>query len=181
MAQPYIGQIIAFAGNFAINGWAFCNGQLLSISQNNALFAILGTTYGGNGTSTFALPNLQGSFPMHFSNQFPLGATGGTTSVSILSSNMPAHVHQIAVPVSNVPGTQATPITGVPAVPAITVGPRGTTTTVAISGYATASTGQTEVPFNSGIQGQGIPITTTPPYVAVNYLIALVGVFPSRN
>ena len=118
---------------------------------------------------------------MHFGGNVVLGQKGGTNSVSILSSNMPAHSHQIAVPVSNVPGTQSTPVTGVPAVPAITVGPRGTTTTVTISDYSTASTGQTEVPFNSGIQGQGIPITTTPPYVAVNFLIALVGVFPSRN
>jgi microcystin-dependent protein len=181
MAEPYVGQIIAFAGNFAIKGWAFCNGQQLPINQYSALFSILGTTYGGNGTTTFALPNLQGSFPMHFGGNVVLGQKGGTNSVSILSSNMPAHSHQIAVPVSNVPGTQSTPVTGVPAVPAITVGPRGTTTTVTISDYSTASTGQTEVPFNSGIQGQGIPITTTPPYVAVNFLIALVGVFPSRN
>ncbi len=181
MAQPYLGQIIAFAGNFAINGWAFCNGQSLPISQYSALFSILGTTYGGTGVTTFNLPNLQGSFPMHFGGNVALGQTGGSNSVTILSSNMPAHFHQIAVPVSNVAGTQATPVMGVPSLPAIAVGPRGTSTTVAVSGYAAASTGQTETPFNSGIQGQGLPITTTPPYVAVNFLIALVGVFPSRN
>ena len=176
MSQPYLGQIMAFAGNFAINGWAFCNGQLLSISQNNALFAILGTTYGGNGTTTFALPNLQGSFPMHFNTAFPLGVKGGSNSVSLITQNLPSHTHNLMI--SNANATQGDPTNATIAVPgtgggknpfvgslgSVTTGPTGAAAATSIS-----------------LTGSNIPINITPPYVAVNFLIALVGVFPSRN
>src|SRR5688500_19053330 len=94
MADPFVAEIRIFAGNFAPTGWALCNGQLLPISQNTALFALLGTTYGGDGKSTFALPDLQGSVPIHAdNNQFPLGAQGGSQTVTLLQSEMPFHNH----------------------------------------------------------------------------------------
>src|SRR5438270_8706269 len=100
MATPFLGEIRMFAGNFAPRGWAFCNGQLLSIAQNTALFSILGTTYGGDGQQTFALPNLQGRFAMHWGNgqgmsQRTLGEMSGSESVTILQAQMPAHTHTV--------------------------------------------------------------------------------------
>jgi microcystin-dependent protein len=101
VAQPYLGQIIMFAGNFAPNGWALCNGQLLSIAQNSTLFALLGTTYGGDGVNTFALPNLQGRVPEHWGTgpglpTVVIGESGGTPNVPILISNLPQHAHPVA-------------------------------------------------------------------------------------
>src|SRR3954466_13993392 len=100
MATPFIGQISLFGGNFAPRGWAFCNGQLLAISQNTALFSILGTTYGGNGQTTFALPNLRGRMAIGAGTGPGLGAVqlgeqGGTSSVTLTLSNLPAHAHTI--------------------------------------------------------------------------------------
>ena len=98
MASPFIGQITLFAGNFAPRGWAFCNGQLLSIAQNTALFSILGTTYGGNGQTTFALPDLRGRVPVHAGqgpglSNYDLGQQGGAESVTLTTAQMPAHTH----------------------------------------------------------------------------------------
>ncbi len=99
MSDPFVGEIRMFAGNFAPRGWAFCNGQILSIAQNTALFSLLGTTYGGNGQTTFALPDLQNRSPMHL-GQGPgltsrdLGEIGGNTTVTLIASEMPAHAHQ---------------------------------------------------------------------------------------
>jgi microcystin-dependent protein len=176
MAQPYIGQIIAFAGNFAISGWAFCNGQLLSIQANNALFAILGTTYGGNGTTNFALPNLQGSFPMHFGNGFVLGEKAGSTSVTLTTQNLPSHTHNLMVSSGN--ATQGNPVGATIAVPGTGGGKEPFAGT--LGSVVTAPTGPA-APTSISLTGGNIPVSITPPYVAVNYLIALVGVFPSRN
>src|SRR4051812_31123411 len=100
MAEPFIGQIILFAGNFAIRSYAMCNGQLLPIAQNTALFSLLGTTYGGNGQTTFALPDLRSRAPIHFgqspgTSQYVLGQASGTESVSMLQSQMPQHNHLV--------------------------------------------------------------------------------------
>src|SRR5579872_6920860 len=93
MAEPFIGEIRIFAGNFAPNGWALCNGQLLSLEQNTALFSILGTTYGGNGETNFALPNLQGRVPIHMGDGFVEGEIGGEAAHTLLVTEMPIHSH----------------------------------------------------------------------------------------
>src|ERR1700679_2352401 len=100
MAEPYVAEIRLFPFNFAPRGWAFCSGQILPISQNTALFSLIGTFYGGNGTSNFALPNFQGNVPIHMGQgtgltQRPIGATGGETSVTLLATQMPAHSHPV--------------------------------------------------------------------------------------
>src|SRR5579864_5976355 len=101
MSEPFLGEIQIVPYNFAPRGWAFCNGQILPISQNTALFSILGTTYGGNGTTNYALPNLQGATPIHWGqgaglSSYIVGDVGGTPSVTLLSSEMPAHTHQLS-------------------------------------------------------------------------------------
>src|SRR5689334_11744067 len=93
MAQPYVGEIRMFAGNFAPAGWMFCEGQLLPISENETLFQLIGTTYGGDGESTFALPDLRGRIPLHFGNGFTLAETGGVETVTLTVSQIPAHSH----------------------------------------------------------------------------------------
>ena len=189
MAQPYLGQIIMFAGNFAPNGWALCNGQLLSIAQNSALFAILGTTYGGDGITTFALPNLQGRVPEHWGTSpglptVTIGESAGSNNVSILTSNLPQHAHPIAPPCSNVAGTATTPVNNYPAVDAVTATftPPSTHGTITVNTFADSSTpSQTMAPYISGMAGSGIPISVQQPYLAVTFIIALQGIFPSRG
>src|SRR5215831_18455610 len=95
MAQPYVGEIRMFAGNFAPAGWMFCEGQLLPISEYETLFNLIGTTYGGDGQSTFALPDLRGRLPMHFGNGFTLAETGGVESVTLTVQQIPAHSHPV--------------------------------------------------------------------------------------
>lgn len=178
--DQFLGEIRMFAGSFAPNGWALCNGQLLSIAQNSALFSLLGTYYGGDGISTFALPNLQGRVPLHWgtSNQggsYVLGEFSGSPNVNILPSNLPAHTHTIAIPVSNA-AADLSDATG-----AIEASPNDPSSGNTISSYTkTASTGFA-LPFPSGATGQSLPISTMPPYLAVTFIIALQGVFPSRG
>ena len=111
MSTPYLGEVRIFAFNFPPRGWVFCNGQIMAISQNQALFSLLGTTYGGDGIQTFAVPNLQGAAPLHFGlrfeSTFQLGQTGGETSHTTAISEMPAHAHALGA--FNGPGTQAAP------------------------------------------------------------------------
>jgi microcystin-dependent protein len=171
----YIGMIIPFAGNFQIQGWAFCNGQIMNISQYQALFAILGTTYGGNGTTTFALPDLRGSFPMHFGNNVVLGQKGGSNSVTLTQQQMPSHSHNLMVSSSN--ATQPSPLGATIAVPGTVVDKNFTSTL----GYVTSGPTGPAAPTSISLTGGSQPVTITPPYVAVNFLIALVGLFPSRN
>src|SRR5215467_4780439 len=107
MSSPFIGEIRMFGGNFAPVGWAFCNGALIPISENDALFNLIGTTYGGDGQETFALPDLQSRVPMHVGPGFALGQSGGSESVTLTTSQIPAHSH---VPQANTnPGTSNTP------------------------------------------------------------------------
>ena len=167
MSQPFIGQIVLFAGNFAPRGWALCNGQLLPISQNTALFSILGTTYGGNGQTTFALPDLRGRVAVS-SGQGPgltprsLGEMAGSETVTLTASQMPAHTH--AVNATNNGQTTNRPQSAVPA--------KGGT-------YSTASPDTT---MNAvGNAGGSQPHDNLPPYTTLNYIIALEGIFPSRN
>ena len=159
--------------NFAPVGWALCNGQLLSIAQNNALFALLGTTYGGNGTSTFGLPNLQGRVPVHQGNNgfasYVLGQLSGTENVTLLSNNMPIHNHLVNC--NSAGGNQATPGGGLLAVEST-----GTS-----SDYTTAAADSTMNPAMIGNAGGNVPFSIVQPYLCVNFIIALTGIFPSRN
>ncbi len=170
--DPIIGMIFIFAGNFEIRDYAFCNGQLLSISQNTALFSILGTTYGGNGQTTFALPDLRGRTPIHFGqgpglSSIALGEAGGTETTTLIASQLPAHNHTI--PASNLPGTLASPTGAV----------------MANSGnldkeYNPSSSANTTM-ASTGIAGGNLPISLRNPYLGLNYQIALFGIYPSRN
>lgn len=177
-SQPLLGAIFIFAGNFAPRGYQLCQGQLLPIAQNTALFSILGTTYGGNGTTTFALPDLRGRAPIGQGtgpNLSPvtLGQVGGSQNVTIVTSNMPAHNH--VVNVSTVAAAQASPQNNFLAPPVDSTPAAGT-------GYNTTATpGATLAPAAVGVAGQGLPISVQNPFLGINYIIAMQGIFPSRN
>lgn len=171
--NPYLGMIMLFAGNFQINGWAICNGQLINISQNTALFSILGTTYGGDGRQTFGLPDLRGRVPIHMGqgpglSNYIQGETGGAESTTLLIGNLPQHNH-----------------------PLIATSEAGTTSDPA--GAYLGNTGALDREYNTsgtnvqmnagaiGIAGSSQPFNNLQPYLVVNYLIALSGIYPSRN
>lgn len=163
-----------FGGNFAPRGWAFCNGQLISISQNTALFSLLGTTYGGNGTSTFALPNLQSRVPVHWGtgaglSSYVIGQQAGQENVTLLQSQMPAHTHLLNAVTSG--GNQASPTGNLPAV-------ESTGTSL---NYSSDPANTTMNPAAVANAGQSLPVPVVQPYLAVSFIIALVGIFPSRN
>jgi microcystin-dependent protein len=187
MSDQYLGEIRMTGFNFAPQGWALCNGQTLPISSYNALFALIGTTYGGNGTTMFNLPNLQGRVPIHQGNGLNLppsviGTSAGTPSVTLVASNLPVHAHVIAPPVSSAPGTSSTPVGGFPAVDSVTASPAIERTTLTGKSYAPAATsGQTSGSFPSGAAGNNLPFDITPPYLVINFIIALVGIYPPRN
>jgi microcystin-dependent protein len=180
MSEPFIGEVRMFAGNFAPRGWAFCNGQLLSIAQNTALFSILGTTYGGDGQTTFALPNLQGRFPMHWGNgqglsQRTLGELSGTESVTILTNQMPAHSHGIAANTSD----------------GNTEGPAGAVWARAVDGSGnpvSAYASGLNPPANTTMAPQAVsptggsqPLPVMNPFTCLSFIVALEGIFPSRS
>jgi microcystin-dependent protein len=185
--DPFVGEIRMVGFNFAPQGWALCNGQTLPISQYSALFALLGTTFGGNGVNTFNLPDLQGRVPLHTGNGAGLpayvwGQNGGAASVPLLAANLPAHTHTITPPVSNVKGTSNSPANAYPAVLATTLTGGGRDEAAAATGYAASSVaGQTAASYQSGASSGGsIPVSTQPPFLAVYFIIALQGIFPSR-
>lgn len=166
MSEPYLGEIRLFANNFAPKGWALCQGQILSIQQNSALFSLLGTTYGGNGTTTFALPDLRGRVPIHFNSTFPLGAAQGEASHTLTNSEMPAHTHMAS---GSSTASQPTPNNQV----------WGTDTSVNLYGTATALT-----TMNAGAistTGGSQAHSNMQPYLVLNYCIALQGIYPTRN
>lgn len=167
--DPFVAEIRMFPFTFAPTGWAFCNGQLLPLSQNTALFSLLGTYYGGDGKSTFALPDLQGSSPMHPSNQFFLGQMGGSDTVTLLESEMPFHTHGLVATVED--GTQGSLVTDI-------------TLATSFAGqlYQTnTSANLTTMHPNSLAPGGGSqPHNNLMPYLVVNFCIALQGVFPAH-
>jgi microcystin-dependent protein len=172
MSEPFLGMIIIVPYNFAPRGWAFCNGQILPIAQNTALFSLLGTTFGGNGQTTFALPDLRGRVP-NSSGQGPglssydLGQVGGTESTTLTINNMPAHNHQVGC---NTEGsTTGNPSGAVP----------GDTSAGNI--YAPSGSGALMNATMIGNTGGSQPFGILQPYLTLNYCIALEGIFPSRN
>lgn len=209
MDQPYMGAIFIWAGTFAPRGYAFCSGQLLSIAQNTALFSLLGTTYGGNGQTTFALPNLCGRAPFGAGvpaqgtglSTLTLGEVGGNESITLTPNNMPQHNHTAAFTSTSGGSVDI-------AIPAVagsnaTTNPPGNTTVLSkgltadrastpINAYSTATADTTLKPFSASVSGSSGNVTVSPaggsqpfdmhpPYLALNFIIAIEGLFPPRN
>jgi microcystin-dependent protein len=173
MSEPFLGMIIIVPYNFAPRGWAFCNGQILPIAQNTALFSLLGTTYGGNGQTTFALPDLRGRWP-NSSGQGPglssydLGQVGGTESTTMTINQMPAHNHNSTTPATAADGNSIDPAAGAVF---------GAGQSIYKVGAATIQMSPTPTSLTGGSQ----PFSILQPYLTLNYCIALEGIFPSRN
>ena len=166
MAQPYVGEIRMFAGNFAPVGWMFCEGQLLPISENETLFQLVGTTYGGDGQSTFALPDLRGRFPIHQGGGFTLAETGGAESITLTVQQIPAHAH-VVIASDNIPAV-ASPENNVLGQAAAKFYRAGTPT-IPLNAGAVATTGGSQ------------PHTNFQPYLCVSFIISLFGIFPAQS
>jgi len=165
MAQPYVGEIRMFAGNFAPAGWMFCDGQLLPISENETLFQLIGTTYGGDGQSTFALPDLRGRIPLHQGSGVILAETGGAEEITLTVSQISAHSHALLA--SSGIGSLPTPQAHV----------LGKTTNIDL--YSGDST-DTPLAANASLPtGGSQPHNNFQPYLCINYIISLFGIFPS--
>jgi microcystin-dependent protein len=164
MAQPYVGEIRMFAGNFAPAGWMFCEGQLLPISENETLFNLIGTTYGGDGQSTFALPDLRGRLPLHQGNGFILAETGGAEEITLTVAQIPAHSHPLLA--STALATQEAPAANV-------------TGQSEVALYGEESPFPPMNPLVVGPVGGSQPHTNFQPYLCVDFIISLFGIFPS--
>jgi microcystin-dependent protein len=174
MSEPFLAEIRIFAGNFAPRGWALCNGQLLPISQNTALFSLVGVSYGGDGRSTFGLPDLQGRAPMH-QGQGPgltgrvVGESGGSATVSLLTIEMPAHTHALMASTSPASGRD----------------PTNNPLARSRNGNAYQTTVNQNVvsmaPQAVGMAGGSLPHNNMQPYLALTFIIALQGIYPSRS
>lgn len=164
MAQPYVGEVRMFAGNFAPAGWMFCEGQLLPISENETLFQLIGTTYGGDGESTFALPDLRGRLPLHQGNGFILAETGGAEEITLTVNQIAAHSHPFLG--SNGTASGTSPVASLPAV-------------ALQDAYVEDLTPQTLSPLAVVAVGGSQPHTNFQPYLCVDFIISLFGIFPS--
>ena len=165
MAQPYVGEIRMFAGNFAPAGWMFCEGQLLPISENDTLFTVIGTTYGGDGQNTFALPDFRGRLPLHQGNGFTIAETGGVEQVTLTVSQISAHSHPFLA--TGNPGATTNPNPNLTANSPNVVVYIQDVTDVNMSAQAVGATGGSQ------------PHTNFQPYLCVNYIISLFGLFPN--
>jgi microcystin-dependent protein len=171
MGTPFLGEIKIMSFNFAPKGWALANGQLLQINQNQALFSLLGTMYGGDGRTTFALPNYQGRVPVHVGNGYSLAQAGGEVAHTLIQSEMPTHLHQA------VADSTTAPVTGGNA-------PNATKRLAASVGTSLYGGAANLVPMNSGVVtnvGGSQAHENMQPYLVLNFCIALTGVFPSRS
>lgn len=165
MAQPYVGEIRMFAGNFAPAGWMFCEGQLLPISENETLFNLIGTTYGGDGEDTFALPDLRGRIPIHQGNGFILAETGGAEEITLTVNQIPAHSHPMLASntVANDPNPSANHLAE----------------SSVVSMYQAAAANAPMAPQSVGSVGGSQPHTNFQPYLCVDFIISLFGIYPS--
>jgi microcystin-dependent protein len=180
MGNPYIGQISMFGGNFAPVNWAFCNGQLVDIANNNALYSLLGTTYGGDGVTTFALPDLRCRLPVHQGqgqglSNYVLGQRSGSENVTLLTAQMPSHNHTFYA--TSASATSATPTNNLAAVPYTGISP---------SFYTIPSSGQAPNvknlnPNAIGMAGGNQPHPNMMPTLCISFIIALYGIYPSQN
>ncbi len=175
--EPFIGQIMLFAGNFAVRGWALCDGQLLPINQNAALFSILGTQYGGDGQTNFALPDLRGRVPIHMGNgpglsNRPIGSKSGAETHTLTTNQIPSHAHGATLRASDAEGTSASP------------------TDLVIAKSGSGDPDYNGDALNTALRSDSIEVGNTggnqshnnmQPYLTLNYQIALVGIFPPRN
>ncbi len=171
--DPFIGEIVMFGGNFAPRGWALCEGQLLPISQNSALFSILGTTYGGDGRTTFALPDLRGRAPIQQGNgpglpDYRLGQKGGRENVTLTVNELPSHNHGVQIHVSEEDANTDDPSGAYPAI-------------TPANAYETTKSSTTLGAPTVTNTGNSRSFSIMQPYIAINYIIALQGVFPSRS
>jgi microcystin-dependent protein len=165
MGQPFVGEIRMFAGNFAPAGWMFCEGQLLPISENETLFQLIGTTYGGDGQSTFALPDLRGRIPIHSGNGFVPAETGGAEEVTLTTQQIPAHSHPLLA--STGPGSSNAPAGNV------------TGTAAAVKIYLADAAGGNLDASAMTPTGGSQPHNNFQPYLCISFIISLFGVFPS--
>ncbi|MCU4582950.1 tail fiber protein [Acinetobacter gyllenbergii] len=197
-ADPYLGEIILVPYNFVPRGWAACNGQLLPIAQNQALFSLLGTTYGGNGVSNFALPNLGGRFALGVNSNFQIGQTAGSQTTTLTLNNLPAHNHLIAA--QNINSTvsltpQASALGGSSSDPSNAVWANANdsstgsvydtftqSTNSLVNMKTVAGTAQVSLPQQTtSFTGANQPVDITNPYLALYYIISLEGIYPSRQ
>jgi microcystin-dependent protein len=167
MAQPYVGEIRIFAGNFAPAGWMFCDGQHLPISENETLFNLIGTTYGGDGQSTFALPDLRGRLPIHQGNGFTLAETGGVEEITLTTQQIPVHTHQLIGSGGN--GTQANPAGNFLA------------SSTVVSAYAVETPNSAMAARAIAPVGGSQPHTNFQPYLCVDFIISLFGIYPPTS
>jgi microcystin-dependent protein len=167
MAQPYVGEIRMFAGTFAPAGWMFCQGQLLAISENEVLFQLIGTTYGGDGQSTFGLPDLRGRIPIHQGNGYILAEAGGVESVTLTTTQLPAHGHPLLA--STAIGTATNPAGNVPA------------QSISADIYIEDVPAVNMAPAAIGPVGGSQPHTNFQPYLCVDFIISLFGLFPNPD
>lgn len=165
MATPFLAEIKIISFGFPPKGWAFCDGQLLPINQNQALFSILGTTYGGNGQTTFGLPDLRGKVPFHGGNALVLGQTGGESAHTLNTSELPAHVHAAMASSNN----------------ADQVSPGGNFWAKGAASAYSATANATMSPLSLVSAGGSQPHENMSPYLVLNFVIALQGIFPSQN
>lgn len=166
MSEPFLSEIKIVSFNFAPKGWALCNGQLLPINQNQALFALLGTTYGGNGQTTFALPNFRGAVPIHVGNGHVLGERAGSSSTTLSIQSLPQHLHAL----------QASPTST-----NTTADPTNALLAPVNGGYNSGSNLTTLDASSTTATGGNQPHNNMMPYLVLNFVIALQGIFPSRN
>lgn len=164
MSNPYLGEIRLFAGNFAPQGWAFCDGQLLAISEHDALFQLIGTTYGGDGESTFALPDLRGRLPIHRGVGFTIGQSGGTEDVTITTNQVPAHGHPLRA--ADLASSETSPGNNLTAEPTKRI-------------YGSPASVSAMAPGAIGPRGGSQPHDNMQPFLSLSFILSLFGVFPS--
>jgi microcystin-dependent protein len=166
MSEPFLSEIKIVSFNFPPKGWALANGQFLPINQNQALFALLGTTYGGNGQTTFALPNLRGRVPIHIGNGHTLGEAAGSTSVTVNIQQLPTHIHFLQATSNAAVGDDAS---------------NSVLAQAGLNAYAAFSAGAAMGPQSTTSVGGSQPHNNMMPYLTLNFIIALQGIFPSQN